>query len=199
MMKKLLYIFGFLLCISCSESAKKSENSKMKSEELSVEKDGLVDDADEKGKDLKTYRYDYNGDFKTDDKSKSFWDAPAYFTLNDFNSEISEKLQANYEAQILATKHPEFAETIKEQLADSNKFTESLSDSIQTIKIENIEFSGNIESRNDSISSQKILYTSLINSTYKQKDSVLVIIKRTFIVIDDDKKVNTSFAFETLD
>lgn len=191
MMRKLLYIFGFLLCISCNQSAPKSENSKMKSEELSVDKDDLLDDAKGKGYDFTIDKSKIDADFKSEGFSFS--------TPGNLNTEISTKLQANYEAQILATKHPEFAEAIKEQLADSNKFTKSLSDSIETIKIEDLKFSENMESRNDSVFTQKLVYTSLINSTYKQKDSVLVVIKRTFIMIDDNRKVNTTFRFEKLD
>lgn len=191
MIRKLLYIFGFLLCVSCNQSAPKSENTKMKSEERSVDKDVFLDDL--KGKD-----YDFTIDkskIDADFKSQSF----SFSTPGNLNVEISTKLQANYEAQILATKHPEFAEAIKEQLADSNKFTTALLDSIETIKIEDLELSGNMESRNDSVSTQKLIYTSLINSKYKQKDSVLVVIKRAMIVIDNAMKVNTSFTFEKLD
>ncbi|WP_298518876.1 hypothetical protein [uncultured Kordia sp.] len=182
MMRKILYIVGFLWCVSCNQFSPKSDNeaAPAPTEELKIEGDNFTNSDgwsdDSKRKDL---------DFKTSDA-----------TLENLNSEIFTKLQANYEAQLLAAKHPEFADAIKEQLANSSKFTEALSDSIQTIKIEDVEFSGTMESRNDSVSTQKVRYTAFINSTHKQKDSVLVVIKRTAIVIDGTVKANTSFTFE---
>jgi len=174
MMRKVLYIVGFLLFVSCNQFSPKAEKSAVKEEAV---------EADSKG-----WANIDKTNFKTTD-----------FSLENINSEIQEKLQANYEAQLLATKHPEFAEAIKEQLANSNKFTEALSDSIQTIKIKDIKLIGSMETRNDSVSTQKMIYTSLINSTYKQKDSALVVVKRKTIVIDNAVKVNTSFSFESLD
>lgn len=180
MMKKIVYILSFLLCFSCNQSAKKSEMMKdeaVESEEFVVDKDGLLDDA--KRKDL---------DFKNSD-----------FALDKIDLEISSKLQANYEAKILAVKHPEFQEAIKEQLAGSDKFNFTLSDSIETIEIKDVKQVGMMIKRNDSIFTQKIMYTSFINSKYKQKDSVLVVMKRAMIIIDNEVKINTSFSFENLD
>ena len=177
MMRKMLYIFGFLFCVACNNLETKSQDAFTATESFKVKENTIVKDLDEK-----------NLDYKTDD-----------FALEDVNLEIQEKLQANYEAQILGTKHPEFAEAIKEQLADSSKFTTAISDSIQTIQIQDLEYVGEIETLNDSISTQKIKYTSLINSTHTQKDSALVVIKRTMIVIDNAVKVNTSFSFESLE
>ena len=194
MMRKFLYILSFLLCVSCSQSEKKSQDASPAYEDLKVKENTFTE---EDGWHNDTKREDL--DFKSDDKSKDYNFTINYFSLDNLNSEISTKLQANYEAQILAIKHPEFAETIKEQLADSNKFTESLSDSIQTIMIEDIKFSGSLQSVNDSIYTQKMVYTSLINSKYKQRDSVLVVLKRATIKIDNDAKMNTSFTFEKLD
>lgn len=178
MMKKIVYIACFLLCVSCNQYAAKKEDNAVRSEEFNVEKDGLLDDADTK----------YKADFKAMD-----------FDVNYINTEIEEKLQANYEAKILAVKHPEFQEAIKEQLEGSNKFNFTLSDSIQTIEIKDIILSGNMSERNDSITTQKVLHTTLINSKYTQKDSVLVVMKRTMIVIDGLVKMNTSFSFESID
>ncbi|AXG67979.1 hypothetical protein KORDIASMS9_00161 [Kordia sp. SMS9] len=182
MMRKILYIFGFLFCISCNEFSPKSENSTAPTEDSKVQElyfdtDGSTDAV--KGTELS---------FTTN-----------YFRFEAIDSEISEKLQANYEAQLLATKHPEFAEAINEQLANSSKFKEAIADSIQTISIENIEFLGDLQTRNDDTSIQKMSFTKRINSTYTEKDSVLVVIKRSVIEIDDTKKVNTSFSFENLD
>ncbi|MCH2194045.1 hypothetical protein [Kordia sp.] len=190
MMKKLLYIFGFLLCISCNQFSSKSENAPSPTEDSNSYRYTIDKD-----------RFDGNGLSDLDDKlnSESFKFSTSNFDVKDLNAEISTKLQDNYEAQLLATKHPEFAETIKEQLADSNKFNTALSDSIKTIAIEDLKFSGEMQSQNDSIITQKIYYTSLINSKYKQKDSVLVVIKRATILIDGAIKVNTSFSFEGLD
>jgi hypothetical protein len=173
----MLYIFSFLFCVACNNLETKSQDAFKATESFKVKENTIVKDLDEK-----------NLDYKTDD-----------FALEDVNLEIQEKLQANYEAQILGTKYPEFAEAIEEQLADSSKFTTVISDSIQTIQIQDLEYIGKIETLNDSISTQKIKYTSLINSTHTQKDSALVVIKRAMIVIDNAVKVNTSFTFESLD
>jgi hypothetical protein len=182
MMKKIVYIVCFLLCFSCKNSSHKSKNTvATESEELKINNDGLVDDADEKTNVCKP-------DFKS-----------VAFSLDYINIEIEEKLQANYEAKILAVKHPEFQEAIKEQLANSNKFNFTLSDSIQTIEIKDIVFAGNLEKENDSLYKQKVLYTSMINSKHAQKDSTLVVMKRTMIMIDNSLKMNTSFSFENLD
>ncbi|WP_298422174.1 hypothetical protein [uncultured Kordia sp.] len=179
MMKKIVYILCFLFCVACNQHAPKSENATMKSQEFTVDKDGLLDDTD------------YKTDLKKPDLDFSL--------IGYLDTEISAKLQANYEAKILATKHPEFQEAIKEQLAGSDKFNVSLSDSIETIEIKDVERFGIMRNRNDSITTQKIRYTSLINSKYTQKDSVLVVIKRAMIVIDNEFKINTSFSFEKLD
>jgi hypothetical protein len=205
MMRKLLYIFGFLLCVACSESAKKSQDAAPTSDEWKVKESNYTEgesfkgdskrkDADLKILNIEKYKVD---EIRKDDAAYSF--TTNYFSLDDINTEISTKLQANYEAQLLATKHPEFAEAIKEQLTASNKFHTALSDSIQTIKIEDLEFLGSLKSLNDSVSTQKMRYTSVINSKYKQKDSVLVVVKRAMILIDDVLKANTSFTFEKLD
>jgi hypothetical protein len=121
------------------------------------------------------------------------------FSFDDLNTEVEEKLQANYEAQILAVQHPEFREAIKEQLADSDKFNGMLADSIKTIKIKDLTFSNDLAARNDSIFTKKVVYTSLINSKYQQRDSVLVVIKRAMIIIDHKPQINTSFSFERLE
>ena len=152
MMRRLCYIFGFLLCVSCSDFSAKSEsatapNEDAKEQGLTPTTESLTADFDRK-----------DADFKVTD-----------IALENIDTEIFEKLQANYEAQILAAKHPEFSEAIKEQLADSNKFAVSLADSIQTIAIEDVQLLGEMKVQNDSISTQKIHYTTLINSTYKQK------------------------------
>ena len=178
MMKKIVYILCFLLCFSCSQYSPKSENAvATEAEEVRVDKDGLADN-------------------NTDTKFKV---GLSNFSLDEINSEIEEKLQANYEAIVLAKKHPEFKEAIKEQLAGSDKFHFTLSDSIQSIEIKELTYVGSMESRNDSVSAQKILYTTLINSKYTQQDSVLVIVKRKLIEIDNTPKMNTSIVFEKLD
>ncbi len=181
MMRKILYIFGFLFCVSCNEFSPKSENSTAPEEDSKVQK----------------LYFDTNG--STDDvKGKELSFTTNYFRFEAIDAEISEKLQAKYEAQLLATKHPEFAEAINEQLAYSSKFKEAIADSIQTITIEELTFLGELKTRNDDTSIQKMSYTKRINSTYTQKDSVLVVIKRTEIAIDNTTKVNTSFSFEKL-
>jgi hypothetical protein len=152
----------------------------VESEDFNVDTDGLLDDADTK----------YKADFKALDFD---------LDLDYIQTEIEEKLQANYESLVLLNKHPEFQEAIKEQLANSAKFDFVLSDSIQTIEVKDIVLAGNLEKENDSCYKQKVLYTSLINSKHIQKDSTLVIMKRTMIVIDNSLKVNTSFLFEKLD
>ncbi|QHI36657.1 hypothetical protein IMCC3317_20200 [Kordia antarctica] len=172
MKMKIVYIVGFLLCFSCSNNVSKKEDTAVKSEEIEIDKDGLVDDAD----------------FKSGDVS-----------FIDFNTEIEEKLRANYESLVLINTHPEFQEAIKEQLATSTKFNVLLSDSIQSIEIKYIEFKGNLKKVNDSIYKQKILYTTFINSKHIKKDSAFVIIKRTILIIDNSLKMNTSFSFEILD
>jgi len=178
MMKKIVSIVCFLLCFSCNQRAQKSENAVSKeAEEFKVERSDLLDDA----------------------KGKTLNDIEVDFSLTTMNLEIEEKLQANYEAKILAAKHPEFREAIKEQLANSDKFSFTLSDSIERVEIKDMQLSGNMLKRSDSITTQKILYTTLINSKYPQKDSVLVVMKRTMIVIDNQVKMNTSFSFERLD
>ncbi|MBC8755695.1 hypothetical protein H2O64_13550 [Kordia sp. YSTF-M3] len=178
---KIIYILCFLLCFSCANNTKADQmmtkDEAVESEEFKVDKSDLRDDLDEKNKNA----------IEID------------FSLNAINSEIEEKLQANYEAKVLAVKHPEFQEVIKEQLANSTKFNFSLPDSIQTIEIKDIVFAGNLKKENDSIYKQKVLYTSLINSKHTQKDSALVVMKRTMIVIDNSLKMNTSFLFEKLD
>ncbi|EDP97691.1 hypothetical protein U8527_05065 [Kordia algicida OT-1] len=177
MMKKVVYIICFIVCFSCNNATQKSDNAIATEavEEVSIDKDGLLD---------------------TETKLK---DAIDDFSLNDVNAEIEDKLQANYEAVVLATKHPEFREAIKEQLADSDKFNVLLSDSIQSIEIKDIDFSSSVTSRNERVSTQKVSYTILINSKYTQKDSVLVVMKRSMIKIDEAVKVNTSFSFERID
>ncbi|WP_430411938.1 hypothetical protein [Kordia sp.] len=181
MMKKIVYIACFILCFSCSNNRNAdrvpTEEKSVEAEDFKVDESSLIDDADG----------------KTDTKKLEI-----NFSLDDINTEIEEKLQANYEATILAIQHPEFQEAIKEQLANSGKFNFTLSDSIKTIEIKEIERSGNMLKRNDSITTQKILYTTFINSKYTQKDSALVVIKRTMIVIDNQVKMNTSFSFESL-
>ena len=178
MMKNIVYILCFLLCFACHQHSQKSENATAKeADEFKVERSDLLDDADLKNKD----------DIKVD------------FSLDNLNVEIEEKLQANYEATILATKHPEFKDAIKEQLANSDKFNFTFSDSIETIEIKDIILSGNMLERSDSISIQKVLYTTFINSKHTQKDSVLVVMKRTMIVIDNQLKMNTSLTFEKID
>ncbi|WP_420574784.1 hypothetical protein [Kordia sp.] len=176
MMKKIVYIVCFLACFSCADRAPSTENA-LESEESNVTSDGWTQQ--NKGQDA---------DFKSSD-----------FAVETINLEITEKLQANYEAQVLAVKHPEFQEAIKEQLKGSTKFNAALSDSVTTIEVRNLSFYGKQHILNDSISTQKMRYTSLINSKYSQKDSVLVVIKRTMIMIDNSPKVNTSFVFEKLD
>jgi hypothetical protein len=175
MMRKMVYIFGLLCCVACNKFESKSQDAFTATESLKVEENALIEDADDE-LDMTT----------------------TAFTLEDINEEIQEKLQANYEAQILATKHPEFAEAIKEQLTSSTKFSTAISDSIQTLTIENLEYLGEMETLNDSIAIQDIKYSTLINGTHQQKDSARVVIKRTMIVIDDAVKVNTSFVFERL-
>ena len=176
MMKNIVYIVCFLLFFSCANDKTSNQmltkEEAVESENFKVEKVGLLDDADEKN----------NFDFSSDD----------------VNSEIVEKIQANYEALVLAAKHPEFKEAIKEQLSDSNKFNVTLSDSIQTVEITALKLSGNLEKITDSIFQQKILYTTLINSKHTKKDSALVVMKRSMIVIDNSLKMNTSFSFEKL-
>jgi len=182
MMRKLVYIIGFLISVSCSQSARNSENAPApEREELKVE--------------------DGTSGWREDTKSKDadFKSLEPMLKNIQLDAEITEKLQANYEAQILATKHPEFAEAIKEQLADSSKFNVSLADSIQTIAIEDITFLGEMDTQNDGIFTQKIQYTTIINSVHTQKDSALVVVKRTLIDVDNAVKVNTSFSFEELD
>ena len=178
MMRKIIYIIGFLCCFSCNNSSPKSDNATMTKEEFKVEESSLRNDADG-ATDTKIPEVD--------------------FSLNYLDTEITEKLQANYEAQLLAVKHPEFAEAIKEQLENSTKFNTALADSIESIKIKDIRFSDMIVSRNDSIFTKKVFYTSLINTKHQQKDSVLVVVKRAFITIDGKPTVNTSFSFERLE
>lgn len=177
MMKKIVYIICFAVCFSCNNAAQKSENAVATeaAEEVSIDKDGLLG---------------------TEMKLK---DAISDFSLDDVYAEIEDKLQANYEAVVLATKHPEFREAIKEQLAGSDKFKVTLSDSIQSIEIKDLDFSSPVESRSDIVSTQKVYYTIVINSKYPQKDSVLVVMKRSMMMIDEAVKVNTSFAFEEID
>lgn len=184
-MRKIFYIFVFLVCVSCSQSAKKSLDTAPSNEELKLEDDAAVES---------------NG-WRNDIKNKDIDFKSLETVLKNINleTEITEKLQANFEAQLLATKHPEFADAIKEQLADSNKFTASLADSIQNITIQDVQFVGKMSNQNDSISTQKITYTTLINSVYKQKDSALIVMKRALIDIDNTVKVNTSFLFERLE
>lgn len=174
MKMKILYIVCFLLCVSCNQYTSKKEENAVKSEEFNVDKSNLLEIDDEN-----TIEID--------------------FSLDGINSEIEEKLQANYEAKVLAMKHPEFQEAIQEQLANSNKFDVTLSDSIETIEIRDILFLDDLRNQNDSISTQKVLYTYIVNSKYIQRDSVLVVIKRNMIVIDNSVKMNTSFSFEKLD
>lgn len=173
MMKKIVYIVAFLFCFSCNNFSPKSEDATMAKEEFKVDRSDLLDTNTE------TPEID--------------------FSFNELDTEIEEKLQANYEAQLLAVKHPEFAEAIKEQLESSTKFNTSLADSIESIKIEDISFSDMIVSRNDSTFTKKVFYTSLINAKHQQKDSVLVVVKRALITIDGKPTVNTSFSFERLD
>ncbi|WP_046756942.1 hypothetical protein [Kordia jejudonensis] len=135
-----------------------------------------------------------DADEKTDTKIPEF-----DFSLKFLTTEISAKLQANYEAKILAVKHPEFAKAIAEQLADSKKFQFMLSDSIQTIEIKDIDISSKFSKRNDSITTLAVVYTSVINSKYMQKDSALVVMKNTMVIIDNQVKRNTTFTFERLD
>ncbi len=172
---KIVYIVCFLLCVSCNQYAAKKEDNAVKSEEFKVNRSDLLNDTDEK------------------DATK------IDFSLEGMNTEIEEKLQANYEAKVLAIKHPEFQEAIKEQLANSSKFDFTLSDSIETIEIRDILFLDDLHNQNDSISTQKVLYTYIINSEHMQKDSALVVIKRKMIVIDNSLKMNTLFLFEKLD
>lgn len=177
MMRNIIYIIGFLLCISCNNSASKSENTT-----------SIKDTEDQ--------------EFRITESSTSATDAvklEGNFSLDYLNTEVTEKLQANYEAKILAIQHPEFEEAIKEQLAGSNKFRFTLSDSIKTIEIKDVAFLGEMVQRNDSLFTQKFGYTAFINDTYKQRDSVLVVIKRSLIMIDNSPAVNTSFSFERLD
>lgn len=182
MMKKIVYILSFLLCFSCANEKKADMMTK---EEIIVEEDFKVDES--------SLRNDADGN--TDTKSPEV----DFSLISYLDTEIEEKLQANYEAKILAVKHPEFKAAIKEQLAGSDKFSFTLSDSIETIEIKDIKRSGVMTERNDSITTQKVTYTSLINSKYKQKDSVLVVMKHTMIIIDNEVKINTSFLFEKLD
>ena len=149
-----------------------------------------MDNASMAKEELKIERSDLSN---TDVKSLS-----TELLFQDLNIEVEEKLRANYETQILATKHPEFAETIKEQLSDSDKFTNKLADSIKTIEIKNLVFANNMQSHNDSIFTKKIIYTLLINSKYQQKDSALVVIKRATILIDNKPQITTSISFEHL-
>ena len=174
MKMKIVYIVCFLLCFSCAnENAKKSiPETETKSEEATVGRSDLLDDADK----------------------KSMNDIELNFSLD----HIEEKLQASYEAQILATKHPEFREAIKEQLANSNKFNATLSDSINTIEIQDMLLLDDISQRNDSIMTQRILYSYVINSKLVKKDSALVVMKHTLIKIDNEMKLNTSFSFKKL-
>jgi len=179
MKMKFVYIVCFLLCFSCAND-KKADRMLMKeeaveNEDIKVTRSDLIDDADKKN--------DVNVDFY----------------LEGINTEIEEKLQANYEAKVLATKHPEFQAAIEEQLANSNKFDFTLSDSIETIEIRDILFLDDLQRQNDSVSTQKVVYSYLINSANVQKDSALVVIKHNMIKIDNSLKMNTSFSFEKLD
>lgn len=173
MKMKISYIVCFLLCFSCANDTNRKEAiPTTEVEEFKVDRSDLLDDSD----------------FTSED-----------FSTNDLNTEIEEKLRTSYESLVLINTHPEFQETIKEQLATSTKFNVLLSDSIQSIEIKGIEFKGNLEKENDSMYKQKILYTTFINSKHTKKDSALVFIKRTKIVIDNSLRMNTSFLFEKLE
>jgi hypothetical protein len=182
MMKKLGYILmSLFFCVSCNQSASTSENATAPREDVKVHESTLDVEADDKLK--KGFL-----DFKTSN-----------FSIDNFYPEIATKLQANYESQVLAAKHPEFAEAIKEQLAASSKFNTSLSDSIQKITITDIELVGALKTQNDSTFTQKIRYTKHINSNYTVQDSVLVVLKQAFIKIDNTMRINTSFSFQAIE
>ncbi|PTX60893.1 hypothetical protein C8N46_10549 [Kordia periserrulae] len=181
MMKKIVYIVSLVLCVSCNQFSQKSENATAPREDLKVHESTLDVEADDKLKEGFL-------DFKTID-----------FSIGNFRSEIATKLQANYESQVLAAKHPEFAVAIQEQLAASSKFHTSLSDSIQKIEITDIELVGTMKTLNDSTFTQKIHYTKHINSNYTEKDSVLVVLQQALIKIDHTVRINTSFSFQTIE
>ena len=176
-MKRMIPYFLVLLgIISCNDFSPKTENATAEE---------AIDNA--------------NTSVETTSARKEIKDLSTFDLLKEsMQPEIEEKLQANYEALLLLTKHPEFKEAIQEQLEDSNKFSEALSDSIQKIQIKDVQYIGNLKVINDSVSVQKIRYTLLVNSTFSQKDSANVVMKQSIVEIDETQRIRADISFQNV-
>ncbi|WP_046745178.1 hypothetical protein [Kordia zhangzhouensis] len=180
MIRKVVFILLLLLNFSCSNSTQKAENTVATEEATESE---LAND-----------RHITSQTYVDAKKIKTTYTS----LLQSMHSEIEEKLQASYEASVLITKHPEFKDAIVEQLAHSNKFATLLSDSIQSIKIKDIQYIDNLEVINDSIAVQKIRYAMIVNSVHSLKDSANLVMKQTIVEVENRKKVQTSFTFQII-
>ena len=107
---------------------------------------------------------------------------------------IGQKLQDYYDLSVLQIKHPDFKETIEQQLRRISKDSSILDIPNEKLWIHNVRQHGKHQELSDSIHKIKIIF-DIVGENFLKKDSITAIIKNKVIILDEKKTQTISISF----